>query len=430
MSGVTGSAVSLGYTIKDVAKDLMGFTEKGPLGDKHQVLDKGDLIGEGLAGLGGATEMATSIKSLAQGCFHEDGLNLIKTAGKHMTDPTWLRQNFANHGVDVARAMADGVLGMADGDYGRFGNDIGKSFRKVLVSTNPGEAASLLPAGTNVQLLTEQVADGVMNGVFGKGTGLQITDKKDPRVNMNIDLNKCFYGNRNTWENMFEGTWDVISKFAVGAGNPTAPGAVNNLGATNTADWKSELMSSMMGLPSAMEHCGLGFGEFGDIKRSFKNMQGLHFKFKLPDSKNINDICKHYSKAGADVQEKMAKSIQDFAKQDYSSFGGHLGKFIRDGGIMAARKFGGEDKCDKFASKFDITFEIVEPESWEMQEDLSSLSVTAMYGGVAAAFLVILVAVRIVRPRAARAGSDDDDEEKQAQLTSELQEDMESSAVE
>jgi len=412
MGAVTGGIVNVGYDLQDVATNLMGFNEKGPNGDKHENLDKGSLMSDGLGGAMAITQMVTSIRALATTCFKADGLALMKTAGQHISDLNWLKTRFATQGVNIARTAADGIIKYGEKDYHGFGHDIGKIGRKITLSTAVGDAPLPPMSAAESQLITEQVMEGVTNGLFMAGSTLDITDNLDSKVHISVDLNRCMYGNRHEWENIFEGTWGVIAKFAAGGKNMLAPNAAGvPMGADNA--WQSDLMMAMVGLPMAAQKCGLGFDVINDLKRATKSMNGLKFKFRFPNSQtnSVNE-----------VNEKMAKAIKDWTNQDYRKFGDHLGHFTRDMVFMAGKGM--------FQGKFDISHEFFEPGEWDdANQAPQAFSVVTMYGGIAMVFLLVLVAVRVVRPSVARAGSSDE-ENQQHLVCEELQEDAEGSAVE
>lgn len=334
-----------------------------------------------------------------------------------MTDPKWLQQSFANQGVNIVRAAADAMLAYGEGDFHGFGHDLGKVARKVLTDEGAVKGDLPLPAGVDPRMVTEHVSEGAMNGFFAQGTTLDITNALDDKVHISIDLNKCFYKNKDEWENIFEGAWGVLAGVATKAQTKVAPGTVaaTHIPGQNE-NWQNDLMLSMVGLPMAAKRCGFGMDVWNDVKRATKNVGGMRFKFNFPNGGG--------APGASEIQRRVGKAVEEWTNQNYRRFGDDLGRFTRDVVFMAGDKMG-------FGQKFDITIGSFDPSAWDDASQAQRvLSVSTMYGGIAMVFLLILVAVRIVRPSVASARNFNEENFDEENQQDELQEDAEGSAVE
>jgi len=265
---------------------------------------------------------------------------------------------------------------------------IGTVLRKVLLSTSAGK--SPLPEGYPEQKVIEQVTEGAMDGFFVAGSSLAITDAVKSDVNFNIDLNKCFFGNRREWENIFEGVWGTIARFAI---LPEQHGLAPATAGLNqpVGDPTGELMVALMGLPVAMRRCGISLLHQKMLMEAIQTMGSLHFKFRFPNDRI----------PVSDVSNKLAKAVDDWTNQRFRKFGTHLGGLMREMIFMTINpQLIGKYSVDEHGILQRTMDDLEENKPW-------ALSVSTMYGGLAMVFLMILLVARVFRPSSTRASFSD-----------------------
>jgi|ERR1712192_122167 len=183
-----------------------------------------------------------------------------------------------------------------------------------------------------------------------------------------------------------------------------APMAPPQVSSSVSQDWQADLMKSLIGFPTMLTRCNLGFDKLKMFQEAMKSPKGLHFKFQFPS----DDV------GARDVTRKMASAIKDWGNHDYKDFGHHLGGFAREVVFLAGKEGtaqGGPSRLFSVDDQLRINIEGYLKQEEEEAENVTpkALPVSAMYGGIAMILLLVIMVVRAVRPfRATRASSSSD----------------------
>merc|ERR1711957_322245 len=106
------------------------------------------------------------------------------------------------NGMDIVDELADSVLEFYDKKFEKFGMDLGQSLRKVFLSS-----AAEPPEGPPERKVLEDMVTGLIDGLFGPGTKLELIGKNGEE--RDIDLHKCVTEN----EGIPLGAWEIAWKF-------------------------------------------------------------------------------------------------------------------------------------------------------------------------------------------------------------------------
>jgi len=132
--------------------------------------------------------------TLVKNCVQGDALEMLKEAAAHLVNITRLEQRLMVSGVDIVSYLADSITAFEGHRYHHFGEDIGGALRKVLLSNST--TGKRLPEGVPEEDVIRKTTEGIMSGFFVPGEELEITDKADPNVDIQLDLHRCIAGNQ------------------------------------------------------------------------------------------------------------------------------------------------------------------------------------------------------------------------------------------
>merc|ERR1719253_385576 len=97
---------------------------------------QGTMVSAGLDGAMKLTSLITLATTLMKNCVQGDALQMLKDTGANFINMQYIGERFLISGVDIAHRLADGILAFEHHDWHRFGEDIGISLRKILLSNS------------------------------------------------------------------------------------------------------------------------------------------------------------------------------------------------------------------------------------------------------------------------------------------------------
>jgi len=282
------------------------------------------MVSAGLDGAMKLTSLATMATSLFKGCVKGDALAMLKKTGAHMINMQYLAHRFLVSGVDIAHHLAAAINSYEAKDWHGFGSHIGVAFRKVLLSTS--EAGSRLPEGVPEEAIIQETTQGLMDGFFTRGTGVEITDQKAPDVDIQLDLHRCIAGNDEFFKEGWLAMWNLIAQLSANGAQHGIKGIQDlMMGKTANANggqpkWMGEMMIAMMQVPLALNRCNIGVDTQQMFMEAIKSMKSVKVHFLFPDHKITGD----------EATKRMAKAVESWTNWNFKEFGKQIGALLRE----------------------------------------------------------------------------------------------------
>jgi len=334
---------------------------------------QGPLISAGMDSAMKITGLVGSATSLAKGCVHGDALQMLKDTAHHMINGTYLQRRFLVNGVDIAHGLADAVVSFEAHDFHKFGADIGTTLRKILLSDANG--ATRLPEGIPDEVIIQKTTDGLMEGFFVRGSGMEITDTADSSVRIHVDLHQCMAGKTNEafFKELWQAAWHIIAKLSahgIGGGPMQNPFAGNGQGQPK---WAGDLMIAMMQFPMVLSNCGMQANMQHMLMEAMQTIGDLKVHFVFPQDRIQAE----------DATNKMAKAVTAWTNWNFEQFGFELGKIFRELIMLAFPQKFSMDASGRIQAA--------------LEEPRSSLSPLMVIGGASISLFVVLSMVRTRR---------------------------------
>jgi len=280
------------------------------------------------------THFVSLSMQLVRACVQSDAINALNATGQHLLSARYIGRRFLVNGVDIARSLADSILAFQAQNFTRFGGDIGTALRKILLS-NANRGTKSLPEGMPQKDIIQQATEGLMAGFFVKGSGIRITDTVDPKVNINLDLNRCVTGNSAFFKQLWTGLWHLVAQLATNGDqhdlgtvpgqippDPTAP-PMSPLGTTvngrKQPRWTGELMIALLQFPMAMQKCGIDDKTQRMFARAVSSLRYVKLKAVFP-----RDKIQASTATGG-----MARAVKAWTNWQFRTFGKEIGTLLR-----------------------------------------------------------------------------------------------------
>jgi len=280
---------------------------------------QGTMVSAGLDGAMKLTSLITLATTLMKNCVQGDALQMLKDTGANFINMQYIGERFLVSGVDIAHRLADGILAFEHHDWHRFGEDIGISLRKILLSNSTRGAQ--LPEGVPEEAIIQETTEGLMEGFFASGSGVEITDTAAPNVDIQLDLHRCIAGNHEFFKEVWLAMWNLIAELSVNAGN----GKFENPFTEKNSDgsqpkWMGEFMVAMMQVPMALSRCNVDQDTQQMMMEAIKSIKDLKVKFLFPTHIITAD----------EATQRMAKAIASWTNWDFKDFGKQIGKLLEE----------------------------------------------------------------------------------------------------
>jgi len=259
-------------------------------------------------------EIVGLVQGILKECLRGDALKSMETAGKHLQDPEYVSGRLMANGADVASELSDAVLAYEKHNFRAFGQNLGKALRKVLLSHS---VAAELPEGPPTAFVLANVSAGILRGFFGEGFAVDVESEEgyDP---MRIDLHECVGRNMPFFQSVWASTMFFYGKKA---SQTQEPEAVKTDVRKKPAAWAPALALAMLQLPTAFRRCGLGSEQKEMLLNSIKTLgAGTHATFQMPTAESVSK---------KDIATEMAKTVKEWAHQDWYTFGFDLGRLLQ-----------------------------------------------------------------------------------------------------
>lgn len=333
----------------------------------------GPLISDAMVGLTKITDLVTESVSLVKSCVKGDALEMLNETAQNLINFTSLEHRLVVNGINIARAVARATIAFEKHKFHKFGWQIGKALRKILLSTNNKQVK--LPEGMPEDKIIADASEGIMAGFFAKGVGFFVTDAADPRVKFSVDLHQCIAGNRVFYRSIFEGLWTLFAQIAANKGQ--------HMGEMNS-QWVNELLLAMMRIPMVFTKCGVDPEVEEMMIEAMQTLGSLRVTFKFPDDKIKADK----------AADKVAEAVKAFTKGNFRKFGIELGKLFRELLLLALPEKYSVDSSGHLRRNLLGDVAVV---NMKQEQQRFNFGYAMIFGGVALAITMSLVALKSMR---------------------------------
>jgi len=269
-------------------------------------------------------EIVGLVQDMLKECIKGDALKAIKLAGKHLQDVEYMTGRLMANGADVASELSDAVLAYEKQDFRAFGQNLGKTLRKVLLSqSTSGELPEGLPDG----FVLANISAGILRGFFGEGFAVDVKaeDGYDP---IHVDLHACIARNTPFFQSMLTAT---MFFFGQKASQTEDPEAVKTAVKKKPASWTAALALAMVQIPTALRRCGLGSEQREMMLNSIKTLASKNHTVGMPTvGMPTMEMPSAESVSKKDMATEMAKTVKEWAHHDWYNFGFDLGRLLQD----------------------------------------------------------------------------------------------------
>lgn len=217
--------------------------------------------------------------------------------------------------VDLPHFLADAIVTFEEKQYKAFGEDVGRTLRKVLLSHSTLQSS--LPEGVPEEKVIRQTSEGLMSGFFGPGAWLEITDAARPDVDFRVDLHTCIAYNRPFFKEIWLALWNVFSQLSL---NMKHHKFSFGIGTGNSQRWTGDLMIALMQLPSVMRRCNINKDTELMLGEAVQTLPQLQVHLGLPLDRTRS----------RDLAATVALSVSAWTNWDFRTFGKALGTLLRE----------------------------------------------------------------------------------------------------
>lgn len=378
---VVGTAEDVVKAVKAIIAGHPGKAAVGQQAQQAQAKSQGAMVSAGLDGGMKLTSLITETTSLMKNCVKGDALKMLEETGHHLIDMKYVSHRLLVSGVDIAHRLSDGIIAYENKDWHRFGQDIGIAMRKVLLSNST--RGSRLPEGVPEEAIIQETTEGLLEGFFARGVGVEITDQAAPDVDIQLDLHQCIAGNHEFFKEVWLAMWNLVAELAVDAGkhefnNPFESGGVQG----DQPKWMGEIMVAMMQVPMALSRCNIGQETQQMLMQAIKSVRYLKVHFLFPQ----------HVITGNEATHLMAKAVQEWTNWNFKGFGQQIGIILREFVLLMYPQQYFVDSSGRLRRQLSS-----KPGVKVGGLTLSPTFVTLTVGGVAMSMLIALVAIRGLR---------------------------------
>jgi hypothetical protein len=246
---------------------------------------------------------------LADECMQGRSLDTFNLAEDHLRNLSYVGGHLVANGADIIPELKDALGAFRNGKLHTFGEDIGRAWRKVLLSN-----VSNLP---RIKEAIRQTSQGLVEGFFSENVQLEVSSGKEQRgqdfhnaqVDTLIDLHKCINGQN---ERFFQEVWDAAWLFFEKVSSFSS--------LVSDQRWKAVLAVVLADLPTAVRYCGLDKEQEALLIHSMKKLEKLRFDVDARDRKV------HTSEVSVD----LAQAVHNWRNHSWHDFGMDLGKLLQE----------------------------------------------------------------------------------------------------
>lgn len=270
------------------------------------------------------------VTTVAKTCVKDDALVLLNKTAKHLENMTYLANRLVVNTVNITEFLADSIVQWDQKDYRTFGDDIGTTLRKILLSKG-GDMKDQLPEGIPPPEILEEIMEGALMGYFVQGTTLDVKNKNTGQIDMTIDLKHCIADNHLFFRSAWKTAWFMIAKMQNTIKEKNKEKAFKAAGLEAPAEQPAgqpafigEGMMALAQIPSLLMTCNIN----SETKQAFSNgqqtMEDIALKMNFPDIP-IDE---------GEVSLRVEQAAKFWEEHDFDKLGIVIGLLMRDLSIL------------------------------------------------------------------------------------------------
>jgi len=241
--------------------------------------------------------------NIAERCMQGRSLDTFDLAAHHLRNLSYVGGHLVVNGADIIPELKDAVAAFRAGRLHAFGEDLGRAWRKVLLS-KIGRLTK-----HRDQEAVRKTSLGLVTGFFSNNIRLEWISNKGSPHEFEIDLDRCTNGqNERFFQEVWDATWLFFEKVAA------------SKGIASHHEWQPLLMVVLADLPTAMRYCGITKEQEAFLIKSLKALEKLQFNVDLAHRKvHTNEI-----------SVDLAQAVEHWTAQRWPEFGNDLGKMLQE----------------------------------------------------------------------------------------------------
>jgi hypothetical protein len=291
-----------------------------------------------MSGTGQIVEVVSLVQTFANDCIEDDVKAVMEATLNHLKNPEYVKGRLLANGLDIAEALADTIKFYEEGNFHGVGHDFGTLMRKIMLSEHSGAVELVLPEGMAKTEVGEAVANGVIEGIFVRGTTVRLTSTVDSTIDVIIDLHECVAKEAPYFSAAVNSLYLAVSQITtnieqwqlqqkgiktgyVGSGGGHQHPSILG-GEMPKLNWMNQMSGVMTNIPTLMSRCGLG-AQRTALSKAFKSMNTITMAFTIPGPKTR-------AEASTAAAIKFEQATQAWKVGGYKLFGQELGGLMRD----------------------------------------------------------------------------------------------------
>jgi len=289
-----------------------------------------------MGGAGQVVELVTTTQALVKQCVKQDALAIMTKTFNHLKNPDYVRGRLMANGLEITQTLADSVGKAETESWTAVGTDFGTVLRKSLLSDDSQPVQMVLRPGMTQPEVAPAIMEGIIEGMFVKGTAVQIKSTSDESINIFIDLHRCIAKEAKYVSMAMSSVYLAVSQLSTQIdqmklasqgiqtgtvnGQPTTPVAAN---AGTNQEWMQGMSGMMSNIPVLMNRCGITVAQRADMKKAFEEIDSLKAAFTIPGPSDK-------AAAATQASSRMEQATKYWQAGYYNNFGIMTGGMLRD----------------------------------------------------------------------------------------------------
>lgn len=266
---------------------------------------------------------------LSEECGRRGSIDSFQLAERHLRNLTYVGGHLVASGADIVAELTDACHAFRKKDLARFGYDIGRAWRKVLLIN-----INHLPEGARVRRAIRETSKGLVQGFFGadltltrialrhNSIGGRSGSSRNARAKeITIDFNQCVHDeNMQFFAELWDATWVFFGQLASSSNSSGSDKQVISSASSPNFRWEALLAVAIADMPQALKRCGMTPDQSATLEDSLKALQRLQFHIDVPRQEVFNK----------EVSVNLAQAIQDWKDNKWHDFGMDMGRLLQE----------------------------------------------------------------------------------------------------
>lgn len=273
--------------------------------------------------------LVDSFDGFVDNCHAGAMKDALRKVRQHMGNLQYVAGHLQASSADVMKELSRANEDFLQEDFTSFGQELGRVFRKVLLT---GDGASL-PEGPPSAKEMSKLSTGLLEGFFGRGFKLDLSGEYFPDepveavldedeaeraldhgepLRLHIDLHKCIEKDQKYFEGLMLGVYMLFSQMDLGVLTPDQMLAMPGL-----------MINGLKGLPRALERCGMGPKPGEMLLDALQAAASDHLSLNVSAPSQA-------SRQQESVSQLADEAAKDWQHLEYFHLGEDLGKIMRE----------------------------------------------------------------------------------------------------